>query len=223
MTAVPDDHPPIAESHVGVLVVNLGTPAAPDAKAVRAYLREFLSDPRVVELPRWLWWPILHGPILAIRPRRTARLYARIWDHERGESPLRVITRAQAASLGKALAGNGAVRVDWAMRYGRPAIEDRLRALADQGCRRILLFALYPQYSAATSASVNDCAFRALAAMRWQPALRVVPPFHDHPAYIAALAATAEQALARLDWRPEKLLLSFHGMPKRSLEMGDPY
>lgn len=223
MSHQPAQHPPIPAPRIGVLLVNLGTPDAPDAASVRRYLREFLSDRRVVELPRALWWPILNGPILAFRPRKTAKLYAKIWDHERNESPLRTITRAQAVALGSALQAHPDVAVDWAMRYGAPAIKDRIQALHDQGCTRILLFPLYPQYSAATNASVADEAFRALGAMRWQPALRVVPPFYDHPAYIDALALAAQQELAQLDWRPEKLVLSFHGMPQRTLELGDPY
>ena len=223
MVAQPTDHPVIPAPRIGVLLVNLGTPDAPTPQAVRRYLREFLSDPRVVELPRALWWPILNGPILLFRPAKTAKLYDAIWDHERGESPLRTITRAQAGNLSDALGNHHDIIVDWAMRYGEPSIADRLAAQKERGFQRILIFSLYPQISAATTASVHDRVFDVLKTMRWQPTLRTVPPFHDHPAYIDALAATVQRDLAGLDWKPEKLLLSFHGMPARTLELGDPY
>jgi len=217
--AMPPDHPPVTTGKVGVLLVNLGTPDAPDAKSVRRYLGEFLSDKRVVEIPQLVWQPILRGIILRTRPKKSARAYGLVWRED--GSPLAAITAAQAAALQGAFGPN--VIVDHAMRYGNPAIGKRLRALKEQGCERILLAPLYPQYCAATTATANDEAFRALAAMRWQPALRTLPPYHDDPAYIAALKTSAEAGLAALDFTPDAILASFHGMPQRTLELGDPY
>jgi ferrochelatase len=216
----PADHPAVAPPQVGVLLVNLGTPDDASPAAVRRYLKQFLSDRRVVEIPPLLWQPILRGIILNTRPRKSAANYAKVWDAEAGDSPLRVITRAQAEGLQAMLPG---VRVDWAMRYGQPAIADRLAALRDAGCTRILVAPLYPQYSAATTATVMDSAFDVLKRWRWQPALRTLPPYHDDPAYIDALASSIETGLAALDFEPEVVLASFHGMPERTLRLGDPY
>jgi protoporphyrin/coproporphyrin ferrochelatase len=215
----PPDHPPIPPRRIGVLLTNLGTPDAPEAAAVRRYLAEFLSDPRVIEIPKLVWQPILRGVILRTRPAKSAHAYAQVWS-EQG-SPLAAITRAQARALADAFGPD--VTVDYAMRYGNPAIGDRLRALKEQGCERILVAPLYPQYCAATTATANDMAFAALAQMRWQPALRTLPPYHDHPAYIAALKASVEASLAALPFTPDAVLASFHGMPQRTLELGDPY
>ena len=217
--SLPSDHPPVTAGKVGVLLVNLGTPDAPDTKSVKRYLKEFLSDPRVVEIPALLWQPILRGIILNTRPKKSAEAYAKVWGEE--GSPLAVITAKQAAALAKRL-GDG-VHVDWAMRYGEPSIPDRLLAMTRAGCERILFAPLYPQYSGATTATAMDKAAEALAAMRWQPALRTLPPYHDHPAYIDALAKDLSRQLDGLDFDPEVLLLSFHGMPLRTLELGDPY
>ena len=214
----PDGHPAIPAPRVGVLLVNLGTPDAPDAPAVRRYLAEFLSDRRVVEIPQILWQPILRGIILRTRPKKSAHAYGLVWTEE--GSPLAAITARQAAALQAAWPG---VRVDWAMRYGRPAIGDRLRAMKEAGCERILIAPLYPQYCAATTATANDAAFAALAAMRWQPALRTLPPYHDDPAYITALRESVEAQIAGLDFAPDAIVASFHGMPQRTLELGDPY
>lgn len=215
----PADHPPIPAPRIGVLLINLGTPDAPEPRAVRRYLAEFLSDPRVIEIPQIVWQPILRGVILRTRPAKSAHAYAQVWRED--GSPLAAITREQAQALQGAFGEK--VVVDYAMRYGRPAIGDRIRALKEQGCERILLAALYPQYSAATTATANDRAFAALAGMRWQPAVRTLPPYHDDPAYIAALKTSVEQSLAALDFEPEALLASFHGMPERTLHLGDPY
>ena len=214
------DHPAIPAPKVGVLLVNLGTPDDASPAAVKRYLREFLSDRRVVEIPQLVWQPILRGVILNTRPKKSAANYAKVWDHEAGDSPLRVITRAQAEALQAALPG---VIVDWAMRYGNPSMPERLAALKDAGCTRILVAPLYPQYSAATTATVMDAAFDVLKRWRWQPALRTLPPYHDDPAYIEALVASVEAGLAGLDFEPELLLASFHGMPERTLALGDPY
>ncbi|HAF40597.1 MAG TPA: ferrochelatase [Sphingobium sp.] len=215
---LPSDHPPIPTPKVGVLLINLGTPDAPDPKSVRRYLGEFLSDRRVVEIPPLLWQPILRGIILTTRPKKSAHAYQQVWTGE--GSPLAVHTRATAQALQQAMPQ---VMVDWAMRYGNPAISDRLAAMKAAGCDRILLAPLYPQYSAATTATANDAAFAALKAMRWQPALRTLPPYHDDPAYIGALKASVEGHLATLDFSPDALLASFHGMPERTLHLGDPY
>ena len=216
----PAEHPPIPAPRVGVLLVNLGTPDDASPAAVKRYLREFLSDRRVVEIPPALWQPILRGVILNTRPKKSAANYAKVWDHDAGDSPLRVITRAQAASLQAALPD---VVVDWAMRYGNPSIETRLTALKEAGCTRFLAAPLYPQYSAATTATVMDKIFDVLKRWRWQPALRTLPPYHDDPAYIDALASSIEAGLAGLDFDPQAVIASFHGMPARTLRLGDPY
>ena len=215
----PPDHPPIAPPKVGVLLINLGTPDAPDVASVRRYLAEFLSDPRVIEIPRLIWQPILRGFILNTRPKKSAHAYGLVWSGD--GSPLAAVTKAQSAALQGAF-GPG-VMVDWTMRYGRPAITERIAAMKDAGCERILLAPLYPQYCAATTATANDKAFEALAAMRWQPAVRTLPPYHDDPAYIAALKASVEDGLTALDFVPDAIVTSFHGMPQRTLELGDPY
>lgn len=215
----PPDHPRVPLGRVGVLLVNLGTPEAPTAGAVRRYLAEFLSDPRVVEIPRAVWKPILHGVILRVRPRKSAHAYAQVWT-EHG-SPLAAITARQARALRERL-GDGVI-VDWAMRYGKPALGERFEALQAQGCDRILVAPLYPQYSGATQASVMDALCAKLKELRWQPALRTLPPYYDDPLYIDALAKDLGDGIAALDFLPEVLLLSFHGMPERTLHLGDPY
>jgi ferrochelatase len=215
----PADHPDVVTGKIGVLLVNLGTPDAPDPASVRRYLREFLSDRRVVEIPPLAWQPILRGIILNTRPKKSAHAYAQVWT-EAG-SPLAAITAAQATALQARLGPE--VTVAHAMRYGRPAIAERLQALFKSGCERILLAPLYPQYCAATTATVVDAAGDALKAMRWQPALRTLPPYYDDPRYIDALAVDLGAQLDALDFVPEALLLSFHGMPERTLHLGDPY
>jgi protoporphyrin/coproporphyrin ferrochelatase len=220
----PSDHPPIESGRVGVLLVNLGTPDATDAGSVRRYLREFLSDKRVIEVNSLVWKAVLYGIVLPFRPKRKGRDYDKIWNRDKDESPLKTVTRSQADKLGRMLAPLGEqLVVDWAMRYGNPSIASRLTALAAAGCERILLVPLYPQYCAATTATVCDEAFRALMKMRWQPAIRVVPPYHDEPAYIEAVAASLTTELARLSYSPEVILASFHGIPKQYFLDGDPY
>jgi ferrochelatase len=224
----PAGHPDVKSGRIGVLLVNLGTPEGADYWSVRRYLKEFLSDRRVVETNRLLWWPILNLVILSRRPQVKSRDYAAIWNKERNEGPLKTITRGTAEKLAEALAGGGrdpAARclVDWAMRYGKPAIGERLEALRAAGCDRILLAPLYPQYCAATSATVCDKAFDALKKMRWQPAMRVAPPYYDDPVYIGAVAQSIRAGLAALDFEPEVILASFHGIPRAYFEQGDPY
>ena len=217
--SLPADHPPVQSGRVGVLIVNLGTPDAPEKGAVKRYLAEFLSDRRVVEIPPIAWQPILRGIILNTRPKKSAHAYSQVWTGE--GSPLAVITRQQAEAMQQAL-GEG-VMVDWAMRYGTPAIGDRIEAMMKAGCERILLAPLYPQYSGATTATVVDKAAEKLGKMRWQPSLRTLPPYHDDPAYVEALSSDLNRQLDALDFTPEVMLLSFHGMPLRTLELGDPY
>jgi len=216
---LPANHPPVAPPRIGVLIVNLGTPDAASPRAVKRYLGEFLSDRRVVEISPLLWQPILRGIILNTRPKKSAHAYSQVWRED--GSPLAAITAAQARALQGAF-GDG-VTVDWAMRYGNPAIPERLAAMKAAGCERILIAPLYPQYCAATTATANDSAFATLAAMRWQPALRTLPPYHDDPRYITALKESVEASLAALDFTPQTILASFHGMPKRTLALGDPY
>jgi ferrochelatase len=215
----PADHPAIAAPRVGVLLINLGTPDAPDARAVRRYLAEFLSDPRVIEIPAIAWKPILHGIILRTRPGKSAEAYRQVWTNE--GSPLAAIARRQADALRERLGDR--VQVEHAMRYGNPGIAAAIERMAAAGCTRILAAPLYPQYCAATTATANDAVFAKLAAMRVQPALRTLPPYYDDPLYIDALRANLTRQLAALDFTPERLLLSFHGMPQRTLELGDPY
>jgi ferrochelatase len=211
--------------HAGVLLVNLGTPDTADARGVRVYLKEFLSDPRVIENQGLAWKLILNGFILRTRPRIKARDYQKIWNRERDESPLKTITRSQAEKLARAIAGRDHehVEVDWAMRYGNPSIRAGIDALMARGCDRLLVVPLYPQYSAATSATVCDEVFRVLASMRAQPTLRVTPPYYEDADYIEALAVSIEQHLAGLDFKPELIVASFHGMPKAYVDKGDPY
>jgi len=213
-----------APGGIGVLLVNLGTPDAADAPAVRRYLKEFLSDPRVIENQGLLWHLVLNGIILPIRPRVKAKAYRKIWNNEQNESPLKTITRAQAGKLQSALEPlGGRVMVEWAMRYGNPSIESRLINLVARGCDRILVMPLYPQYSAATTATVCDEVFRVLSLLRRQPALRVAAPYYNDPVYIEALASATKAELATLSFEPEVILASFHGMPEAYIRRGDPY
>jgi protoporphyrin/coproporphyrin ferrochelatase len=214
---------PSQSGRIGVLLVNLGTPDSADTKGVRVYLKEFLSDPRVIEDQGLLWKLTLNGIILNTRPRRKARDYQKIWNVANNESPLKTITRAQAGKLGDAIADHDHVIVDWAMRYGNPSIRARIDALTAQGCDRLLVVPLYPQYSAATSATVCDEVFRVLAGMRAQPTLRVTPPYYDDPDYIEALAASIDAHLKTLPFVPELIVASFHGMPQKYVDSGDPY
>jgi protoporphyrin/coproporphyrin ferrochelatase len=208
---------------VGVLLVNLGTPDSADARGVRVYLREFLSDPRVIENQGLYWKLVLNGIILRIRPRRKARDYLKIWNTEKNESPLKTITRAQADKLAASISDHDHVVVDWAMRYGNPSIKSRIDALTARGCDRLLVVPLYPQYSAATSATVCDEVFRVLGAMRVQPTLRVTPHYYDDPDYIEALAVSIQAHLKTLAFEPELIVASFHGMPQAYVDKGDPY
>lgn len=220
---LPGDHPPVSSGLIGVLLINLGTPDGPDPASVKRYLKQFLSDTRVVEIPPIVWQLILRGIILNTRPQKSSKAYSKIWT-ERG-SPLADITARQAEAMAKVMENRFGekVVVDYAMRYGKPSIESRLTALMAQGCDRILVAPMYPQYCAATTATVFDEVARVLAGMRWQPALRFVPPYHDDPNYIGALAEDLTRQVRRLSFSPEVMLLSFHGMPQQTLQKGDPY
>ena len=215
--------PPVKSGRVGVLLSNLGTPDATDYWSIRRYLAEFLSDQRVIELPKWKWYPILYGIVLNTRPQKTGANYKTIWNREKDESPMRTICDAQTRLLADALADEPRIAVEIGMRYGNPSIESALEKLTAQGCDRIVFFPLYPQYSATTTATANDQLFRALMKVRNQPAVRTVPPYYDEPAYIEALAASIERHLATLDFEPEAVLASYHGIPKRYAANGDPY
>jgi ferrochelatase len=215
---------PTTGGRIGVLLVNLGTPDATDYWSMRRYLKEFLSDRRVIEENRLKWWIVLNLIILTVRPGRKGRDYDKIWNRQRDESPLKTITRSQSDQLEEILDKvDKRIRVDWAMRYGNPSIRSRLEALSDQSCERILLVPLYPQYAAATTATVCDEVFRALAVMRFQPALRVAAPYYAEPIYIDALAASLTAELARLPFEPEVIIASFHGVPEDYVAKGDPY
>ncbi|NTV09283.1 MAG: ferrochelatase [Zoogloea sp.] len=215
-------HSHATPARTGILLVNLGTPKAPTAAALRPYLKQFLSDPRVVEIPRALWWLILNGIILNLRPAKSAAKYAAIWTQD--GSPLAVHTERQAKLTAGyfAHAGQRGITVEWAMRYGQPSIADKLNALREAGCTRILVMPLYPQYAASTTASVMDDVAHCMTHWRNLPELRFVRSFHDHPDYIAALAASVRAHWAA-NGQADRLVLSFHGVPRYTLEKGDPY
>jgi ferrochelatase len=219
---------PVAQAsppaNIGVLLVNLGTPEAPDTVSVRRYLKEFLTDPRVIEHQGPLWDLLLNGAILRVRPRRKARDYRKIWNHEKNESPLKTITRSQAEKLASTLEPLGAhVMVEWAMRYGNPPIASAIKGLAERGCERLLVVPLYPQYCAATTATACDEVFRSLLPLRYQPALRIAAPYYNDPIYIEALASSLNAELAQLSFKPEVIVASFHGVPQAFIDAGDPY
>ncbi len=217
---LPSGHPPVKQGKIGVLLINLGTPDGTDYGSMRRYLSEFLSDPRVIEVPQPIWQLILQGPILTFRPSKSGRAYKKVWMED--GSPLLFYTRAQAEKLNQRI-GSDSLIVDFAMNYGNPSIKSKIDALKDQGCTRILTVPLYPQYSATTTASVNDRTFKALMKLRWQPALRTMSAFHDDPAYIDALCASLKDSLSKLDFEPDVLLMSYHGIPKSYFDKGDPY
>lgn len=219
----PEGHPDVAYGKVGVLLLNLGTPDATSYWPMRRYLKEFLSDRRVIEEPAWKWWPILNLIVLTVRPGPKGRDYETIWNKARNEGPLKTTTRSQAENLQKRLRDCPDVIVDWAMRYAKPTTKSRIEALREKGCERILLVPLYPQYAAATTATACDQAFRALMEMRWQPFVRVAPAYHDDPTYISALARSMRASLSNLDFEPEKIIATFHGMPQKYFDKGDPY
>jgi protoporphyrin/coproporphyrin ferrochelatase len=220
---LPPGHPKVNKSKIGVLLMNLGTPEATSYWPMRRYLKEFLSDRRVIETNPALWWVILNGIILTFRPQKSGKAYEKIWNKTLNESPLKTVTRGQSEMLQEALRDRPEIIVDWAMRYGLPPVATRIDALKEQGCDRILLFPLYPQYSAATTATALDKCFDTLKTLRWQPTVRSVPPYFDHPAYVDALAKSLRQHIKGLPWKPDMILASFHGLPREYLTKGDPY
>lgn len=220
MTELPAGHPPIRQPKIGVLLLNLGTPDGTDYWSMRRYLSEFLSDRRVIEANPLIWQPILQGVVLTTRPTKSGANYKRIWDQAENDSPLRVITKRQVKAL---QARMPEVQVEYGMRYGNPSTEAGVKALLDAGCQKILFAPLYPQYSATTTATANDKAFEALKSVRWQPAVRTLPAYFDTPEYIAALATSIQEGVAKLDFTPDLILTSYHGMPRQYLEAGDPY
>ena len=221
----PADHPPVKRARIGVLVANLGTPDGYDYWPMRRYLSEFLSDKRVIDYPSWKWQPLLQLIILSKRPFSSGANYKSIWNHERNESPLMTITKAQVAKLGDSLAARYGdnVMVDFCMRYGNPSTDSVVRRMVEAGCEKILFLPLYPQYAGATSATANDQFFRALMKEKRQPAVRTAAEYFDHPLYIEALAQSVERVYVTLDHRPDVLVASYHGMPQRYLREGDPY
>ena len=221
----PGDHPRIKPAKTGVLLANLGTPDNTDYWSMRRYLNEFLSDKRVIDYPRWKWQPLLQLIILSKRPFSSGAAYKSIWNEEKGESPLMTITRDQTEKMAQTLEDRygDQVMVDFCMRYGNPSTKSKVREMVEAGCTRILFFPLYPHYAGATSATANDQFFRALMEEAWQPTARVVEPYFENPLYIEALAASVEEACAKIEDRPDILVVSYHGMPKRYLMQGDPY
>lgn len=214
----------MATGKIGVLIVNLGTPDATDFRSMRRYLKEFLSDARVIEKNSLLWKIVFNVGILTLRPRFKGRDYDRIWNREKNESPLKTITRSQGEKLSASLgAHDPRIVTDWAMRYGNPSIRSRLAALTEQGCDRILILPLYPQYAAATTATVGDEVFRALMQMRMQPAIRIAPPYYNDPVYVEALVSSIAAEIAKLPFAPDVIVASFHGIPQEYVLKGDPY
>ena len=218
-----EDHPELPPERVGILLANLGTPDNYDYWSMRRYLNEFLSDKRVIDYSAWIWQPLLQLVILSKRPFSSGAAYKSIWNHDRGESPLMTITKDQTARAAMEDRYGDSVLVDFCMRYGNPSTKSKVRQLVEAGCHRILFFPLYPHYAGATSATANDQFFRALMEEKWQPSTRTVEPYFDHPLYIEALAQSVERAYAELDERPDILVCSYHGVPKRYLLEGDPY
>ena len=221
----PADHPPVRVGKIGILLANLGTPDDYSYWPMRRYLNEFLSDQRVIDYPKWKWQPLLQLIILTKRPFTSGAAYKSIWNHDKGESPLMTITRDQTTKLASEMQARHGdrVMVDFCMRYGNPSTKSKVRAMVEAGCDRILFAPLYPQYAGATTATANDQFFRALMAETWQPAVRTLPAYFDHPAYIEALAGSIERAYADMQTRPDLLVASYHGMPERYLMQGDPY
>ncbi len=221
----PKDHVAQKPAKIGVLLANLGTPDATSYWPMRRYLSEFLSDQRVIDAPKWKWQPILQLIILTRRPFASGKAYKSIWNNQANESPLLTITKAQTAAIAAKMADKHGddVIVDFCMRYGNPSVDASIRRLKDQGCERILFFPLYPQYAAPTTATANDHAFRTLMKMNWQPAIRTVPAYFDNPAYVKSLANSVREGYAAAKTRPEKLVVSYHGVPERYLLEGDPY
>ena len=216
-------HPKVNFGKTGVLIVNLGTPDSTNWLDIRRYLKEFLSDRRVIETNPILWWFILNLIILNLRPHKTAKAYKKIWMTDTNESPLRYYTRSQTEKLCNRFGSAQNVIIDCAMRYGNPSIKSKLNLLKEQGCEKLIILPLYPQYAAATTATVCDEVYRCLMEMRWQPSLQIIPHYESEPLYIAALSNSIKAQLEKLSWKPDVILSSFHGIPKKYFDKGDPY
>tara|TARA_A100001015_G_scaffold283610_1_gene349080 strand:+ start:433 stop:1428 length:996 start_codon:yes stop_codon:yes gene_type:complete len=219
---IPENHPEIKFGKTGILLINLGTPDSTNWWDIRKYLKEFLSDRRVIEINPILWQIILNLFILTFRPSKTAHAYKKIWRKESNESPLLYFTRSQAKKLHSKI-GNENIIVDFAMRYGNPSIKSKLNILKDSGCENIIILPLYPQYAAATTATVCDEVYRSLMGMRWQPSLQVIPHYESEPIYIDALIKSIKRKLESISWKPDLIISSYHGIPKKYFDMGDPY
>ena len=217
-----ENHPDIKFGKTGVLLINLGTPDSTSWWDIRKYLKEFLSDKRVIEINPILWQIILNLFILTFRPSKTAHAYKKIWKKETNESPLLYFTRSQAKKLNNKI-GNDKLIIDFAMRYGNPSIKSKLNFLKDEGCENIIILPLYPQYASATTATVCDEVYRSLMSMRWQPSLQVIPHYESEPAYIEALTKSLERKLENISWKPDLIISSYHGIPKKYFDKGDPY
>ena len=217
-----ENHPDIKFGKTGVLLINLGTPDSTSWWDIRKYLKEFLSDKRVIEVNPILWQIILNLFILTFRPSKTAHAYKKIWRKETNESPLLYFTRSQAKKLNNKI-GNDKIIIDFAMRYGNPSIKSKLNFLKNEGCENIIILPLYPQYAAATTATVCDEVYRSLMGMRWQPSLQVIPHYESEPAYIEALTKSLERKLENINWKPDLIISSYHGIPKKYFDKGDPY
>lgn len=224
MSELPENHPTVKPRKIGVLLLNLGTPDATDYWSVRRYLSEFLSDRRVIDYPAWFWQPILQGIILSVRPSKSGKAYAKIWNTEKDESPLKTYTRAQCDKIATLMSvEHPDLEFEWGMRYGNPSTEAGIKSLQERGCDKILCFALYPQYSACTTASAYDKVFDVCKTLPRQPAIRTADAWHDDPDYIDILADSVSESLQNAPQEPDHILTSFHGLPKRYLLAGDPY
>ena len=217
-----NEHPEVKFGKTGVLLINLGTPDSTNWWDIRKYLKEFLSDKRVIEVNPFLWQIILNLFILTFRPSKTAKAYKKIWMKKENKSPLRYFTERQTFKLNKKI-GNENVIVDFAMRYGHPSIKSKIQTLKNEGCENLVILPLYPQYAAATTATVCDEVYRSLSKMRWQPSLQIIPHYESEPMYINAICRSIENKINEIDWEPDLVLASYHGIPKKYFDKGDPY
>ena len=217
-----DSHPKVNFGKNAVLLINLGTPDSTSKKDIKKYLKEFLSDNRIIEINKYLWWFILNVIILNVRPAKTAKTYKEIWMHEVNQSPLRYYTIQQKKLLSKKISNKNVI-VDYAMRYGEPSIKKKILDLKNRGCENIVILPMYPQYSSATIGSVCDSVFKTLIKMRWQPSIQIIPHYESHSLYISALKKSLDKQISTIKWRPDLIIASYHGIPKRYFLKGDPY
>ena len=217
-----NSHPKVAFGKNAVLLINLGTPSSFSKKDIKKYLKEFLSDKRIIEVNKYLWWFILNVIILNVRPAKTAKTYKEIWKHDINMSPLMYYTKKQAEKVSNSIS-NENILVDFAMRYGNPSIKSKIKKLHDNGCENLVILPLYPQYAAATTATVCDEVYRTLMSMRWQPSLKIIPHYESDPLYIDALVNSINSKVEKINWKPDLILASYHGIPKKYFDKGDPY